>query len=47
MMQKIDFSVFFNKMTEIKIGLNYYTNFQKVIDNIKTISMSNTLLILM
>lgn len=42
MMQKKDFSVFFDKMAEIKIGLNYYTNFQKVIDNIKTISMRLT-----
>ena len=38
MMQKKDFSVFFDKMAEIKIGLNYYTNFQKVIDNITQVS---------
>ena len=35
MAQKIDFSTFFERMTEIKIGLDYYTKFQKVIDNVK------------
>lgn len=42
MAKKIDFSSFYGKMTEIKVGLDYYTNFQKVIDNVKPISMRLT-----
>lgn len=42
MVKKIDFSSFCEKMTEIKVGLDYYTNFQKVIDNVKPIYMRLT-----
>lgn len=42
MTQKKNFSVFFDNITEIKIGLDYYTNFKKVIDNVKTISLRLT-----
>lgn len=42
MIQKKEFSVFFSKITEIKIGLDYYTDFNKVIGNVKTISLRLT-----
>ena len=42
MIQKENFSVFFDNITEIKIGLDYYTDFNKVINNIKTISLRLT-----
>ena len=42
MTQKKNFSVFFDNITEIKIGLDYYTDFNKVINNIKTISLRLT-----
>ena len=42
MAQKEKFSVFFDNITEIKIGLDYYTDFNKVINNIKTISLRLT-----
>ena len=42
MTQKENFSVFFDNITEIKIGLNYYTDFKKVMNNIKTISLRLT-----
>lgn len=41
-MKKIDFSSFYENITEIKVGLDYYTDFQKVIDNVKPISMRLT-----
>ena len=42
MTQEEKFSVFFDNITEIKIGLDYYTDFNKVINNIKTISLRLT-----
>lgn len=39
MEQKLDFSSFYGKMSEIQVGLDYYTDFQKVRDNVKPISM--------
>ena len=42
MTQKKNFSVFFDNITEIKIGLDYYTDFKKVINNINTISLRLT-----
>lgn len=42
MTQKKNFSIFFDNITEIKIGLDYYTDFKKVIDNVKTISLRLT-----
>lgn len=41
-MDKIDFSSFYENITELKVGLDYYTDFQKVIDNVKPISMRLT-----
>ena len=34
MAQKEKFSVFFDNITEIKIGLDYYTDFKNVINNV-------------
>nr|WP_287802230.1 type II restriction endonuclease [Prevotella sp.] len=42
MAQKEKFSVFFDNITEIKIGLDYYTDFKKVINNVNTISLRLT-----
>lgn len=42
MIQKEKFSVFFDNITEIKIGLDYYTDFKKVINNVNTISLRLT-----
>ena len=42
MTQEEKFSVFFDNITEIKIGLDYYTDSNKVINNIKTISLRLT-----
>lgn len=42
MIQKENFSVFFDNITEIKIGLDYYTDFKKVINNVNTISLRLT-----
>lgn len=42
MTQEEKFSVFFDNITEIKIGFDYYTDFNKVINNIKTISLRLT-----
>ena len=42
MTQEEKFSVIFDNITEIKIGLDYYTDFNKVINNIKTISLRLT-----
>lgn len=42
MTQEEKFSVFFDNITEIKIGLDYFTDFNKVINNIKTISLRLT-----
>lgn len=42
MAQKERFSVFFDNITEIKIGLDYYTDFKKVINNVNTISLRLT-----
>lgn len=39
MTQKKDFSVFYSNITEIKIGLAYYTDFKKVIENVDLISL--------
>lgn len=41
-MVKIDFSTFYGSIAEINVGLDYYTDFQKVIDNVKPISMRLT-----
>lgn len=41
-MAELDFTSFYRNITEIKVGLDYYTDFQKVIDNIKPISMRLT-----
>lgn len=42
MAQKEKFSVFFDNITEIKIGLDYYTDFKKVINKVNTISLRLT-----
>lgn len=42
MAQKEKFSVFFDNITEIKIGFDYYTDFKKVINNVNTISLRLT-----
>lgn len=42
MIQKEKFPVFFDNITEIKIGLDYYTDFKKVINNVNTISLRLT-----
>ena len=42
MAQKEKFSVFLDNITEIKIGLDYYTDFKKVINNVNTISLRLT-----
>lgn len=39
MIKSVDFPTFFSKMTEIKVGLDYYTNFDKVISNVAGIRM--------